>query len=353
MSTDDILFDVRGQVAVVTLNRPRALNALTLEMIRAFEPRLAAWAGDASVAAVMVRGAGERAFCAGGDVRTIWHDAQRGGTLAADFFRAEYRLNRAVKVFPKPYIAVIDGIAMGGGVGVSAHGSHRVVTERTQIAMPETGIGLFPDVGTTYLLPRLPGALGPYLGLTGTRLGPADALYAGVGTHFVANGTLPALEDALAATTWPGVKDRDLAGALLSRFAADPGPAPLAERRAAIDRCFAQDSIEAILAALHAEKCGWARATAAGLEERSPTSLKITLEALRRGATLTFDDAMTMEYRLSQACAARHDFLEGVRAALIDKDNAPRWQPDRLGSVTPELVAAHFHALGAHDLIFD
>jgi len=352
MSADEILFDIRGQIAVVTLNRPRALNALTLEMIRAFAPRLAAWGNDASIAAVLVRGAGERAFCAGGDVRTIWQDTQRGGTLAADFFRAEYRLNRAVKVFPKPYVAAIDGIAMGGGVGVSVHGSHRIATERTQIAMPETGIGLFPDVGTTYVLPRLPGALGTYLALTGARLGPADALYTGLATHFVESANLPGLEAALAGASWPGAKDRELADSIVAPFTADPGSAPLAGRRADIDRCFAQDSVEDILAALKADDSDWARETIAVLEARSPTSLKIAFEALRRGAMLTFDEAMTMEYRLSQACAARHDFLEGVRAALIDKDNAPKWQPASLASVTPELVAAHFQTLGVQDLIF-
>lgn len=353
MTATEILFDTRGQVAVVTLDRPGALNALTLEMIEAFRPRLASWADDASVAAVLVRGAGERAFCAGGDVRSLWHDAQDGGGLAAEFFRAEYRLVRAIKVFPKPYIAVIDGITMGGGVGISLHGSHRIATERTRVAMPETSIGLFPDVGTTYVLPRLPGALGIFLGLTGIQLGPADALYAGIATHFAPAAELPALEAALTSATWTGAKDRATADSILASFATDPGPPPLAAHRAAIDRCFARESVEDILDALRAEDSGWARDTLALLETRSPTSLKITFEALRRGGSLTFDEAVTMEYRLSQACAERHDFLEGVRAVLIEKDNAPRWQPAALASVSPELVAAHFQPLGARDLLFD
>jgi enoyl-CoA hydratase len=353
MMDDDIHFDVRGQIGLVTLDRPRALNALTLEMIAAFEPRLATWAADGAIAAVLVRGAGDRAFCAGGDVRSIWQNAQQGGALAAEFFRAEYRLIRAVKVFPKPYIAAIDGIVMGGGVGVSVHGSHRIATERLQFAMPETGIGLFPDVGATYLLPRLPGALGVYLGLTGARLGAADAVYCGLATHFVRAENLPDLEAALAAASWPGTRDGACADAIIAPFAADPGPAPLAVRRTEIDRCFAQDSLDDILAALRAERSDWGRDILATLAARSPTSLMITFEALRRGATLTFDAAVIMEYRLSQACAARHDFHEGVRAALIDKDNAPRWRPGSLGSVTPDLVAAHFQTLGARDLTFE
>ena len=349
----DILFDVRGGVAVVMLNRPKALNALTLGMCVDLDAQLGAWAADGAVRAVLIDGAGERAFCAGGDVRAIWEAGQRGDGLTADFFRAEYTLNRRIKTCPKPYIAVMDGITMGGGVGVSVHGSHRIVTERTVFAMPETGIGLFPDVGGSHFLPRLPGALGLYLALTGVRLKATDCLYAGVATHFVDSAELPELAQALAEADWAGGDPESVADEVIGRFAGDPGMPPLAAHREAIDRCFAADFIERSLAALDAEGDDWAGRTLETLNRCSPTSLKVTCEALRRGAALDFDAAMVMEYRLSQAFMARHDFYEGVRAVVIDKDNTPAWDPVRLEDVTPDLVEAHFASLGPRDLVFE
>lgn len=343
--TSDILFELRGGLGVVTLNRPRALNALTLPMCIALDEQLAAWDADAAVQAIVIRGEGDRAFCAGGDVRAIWEAGRRGEPLTADFFRAEYRLNRRIRTCRTPYIALIDGITMGGGVGVSIHGSHRVASERTVIAMPETGIGLFPDVGATYVLPRLPGSLGLYLGLTGVRVKAADALYSGLATHYVPSARLSALEETLCVAPVP---DR-----MLADFTETPeGAPPLAAHRETIDRCFAADSVEAILAALETEGSGFAAQTLETLETRSPTSLKITFEALRRGARLSFDAAMVMEYRLSQACMAGHDFYEGIRALLIEKDNAPKWSPADLEGVPPALVERHFAPLGDRDLTF-
>ncbi len=351
----EILFEERGPIGLVTLNRPKALNALTLEMCRRFEARLAAWAEAPDIRAVLVKGEGERAFCAGGDIRAIWDLARGDGRLAARFFRAEYRLDRRVFTFPKPYIALIDGMTMGGGVGISVHGRYRVASERTLFAMPETGIGFFPDVGGTYFLPRLPGGLGLYLGLTGARLKAADCLHATVATHYVDSARLDELEAALVAADWAAGAEAAVAAAL-DRTAGDPGPPPLAEHRARIDRCFAGDSVEAIVAALAAEDdrapAPWAARTREALATRSPTSLKVTFKQLREGAGLDFDAAMTVEFRLSQACLAGHDFLEGIRAVVIDKDNAPRWDPPSLSQVTPELVAAHFAPLGARDLDF-
>ena len=333
-------------LGLVTLNRPEALNALTQAMCETYEARLAAWAGDDAVRAVLIKGAGERAFCAGGDVRAIWEAGKAGGPLTATFFRAEYRMNRCLKVFPKPHIALLDGVAMGGGVGISIHGSHRIASERTLFAMPETGIGLFPDVGATYVLPRLAGGLGAYLGLTGARLKAADACYAGIATHYVPAERLAELEQAL-------IRAPDIEG-VLSAFAADPGPAPLAAHRDAIDRCFVRETLEEVLGALAREPGTWAAETLRLLETRcSPTSLKVSFEALRRGARLDFDAAMTMEYRLSQACMAGHDFYEGIRALIIDKDKAPAWKPAELAGVTDDMVEAHFAPLGARDLIFD
>ncbi len=353
MSEDrEILFELRGGVGFVLLNRPKLLNALGLSLIEAFDARLEAWATDPAVKAVVVRGAGARAFCAGGDVRSIWEGGRNLGGPASDLFRREYMLIRRIKVLAKPYIPLIDGITMGGGVGVCVHGSHRIATERTTIALPETRIGLFPDVGSAHFLPRLPGALGLYLGLTGVRLKAADALYAGLADRYVESARLPEIEAALAAADWSGGPARAVASATIDAFAGDPGASALAEGRAAVDRCFGQDSVAAILAALEAEGGDWAQRTLETLGACSPTSLKVTFEQLRRGRTLGFDDAMIMEFRLSQAFLARHDFHEGIRAIVIDKDNAPKWRPDTLAEVTPDLVEAHFAPLGDSELTF-
>jgi enoyl-CoA hydratase len=353
----EVLFEARGGVGFVLLNRPEALNALSLTLIEAFDARLKAWADDPAVHAVVVRGAGARAFCAGGDIRGIYEGGRTTEGPAAELFRREYMMVRRIKVSSKPYVALIGGVAMGGGIGVCVHGSHRVATERSLMALPETRIGLFPDVGSSYFLPRLPGALGPYLGLTGARLKAADALYAGLADHYVETARLTDLEDALAAADWTAGPAGEVVGATIRDFESHPGEGVLVGQRAAIDRCFGHDSIEAVLAALEAEAGGpdseWAAKTLDALRACSPTSLKVTVEQLRRGAALGFDQAMTMEYRLSQAFLARHDFHEGIRAAVIDKDNVPRWDPPELAGVTQELVVAHFAPLGERDLSFD
>jgi enoyl-CoA hydratase len=353
----EILFEVRGGVGFVRLNRPQALNALSLTLIESFDAQLQAWAGDPAVHAVVVRGAGERAFCAGGDIRGIWAggriaEGSEGGP-ASMLFRREYMLIRRIKMFPKPYVALIGGIAMGGGIGVCVHGSHRVATERSLMALPETRIGLFPDVGSSYFLPRLAGALGPYLGLTGLRLKAADALHAGLADHYVETARLAELENALAAADWSAGAAGEVVGAAIREFESPPGTSKLAEQHAAIDRCFAKPSIEEIIAALEGEGSEWAENTLETLRACSPTSLKVTVAQLRQGAGLDFDQAMIVEYRLSQAFLARHDFHEGIRAMVIDKDNAPRWDPPDLASVTPEWVEAHFAPLGEHELRFD
>ena len=350
-SAPEILFEVGGGVGIVRLNRPQALNALSLTLIVAFDAQLAAWAGDPAIHAVAVRGAGERAYCAGGDIRGIWEGGRTpegsADGPASELFRREYMLIRRIKVFPKPYVALI------GGVGLCVHGSHRIATERSLMALPETRIGLFPDVGSSKFLPRLPGALGPYLGLTGARLKAADALYAGLADHYVETARLPELEAALAAADWSSGPALEIVGATIRAFESPPGAAALAGHRAAIDRCFGRDTIEAIVAALEVEDSAWATETLNTLRACSPTSLKVTIEQLRRGAALDFDEAMIVEYRLSQAFLARHDFHEGIRAMVIDKDNAPRWDPPELAGVSPELVEAHFAPLGDRELSFD
>jgi enoyl-CoA hydratase len=361
MSADEILLGRAGGVATLTINRPRALNALTLDNYRRFAPALTAWAEDPSVRAVVVRGAGDRAFCAGGDVRAVW-EAGRGISgdpdLTAVFFREEYELIRQIHRFPKPYIAIIDGITMGGGAGISVNGAYRVATERTLFAMPETAIGLFPDVGATRFLNRSPGHVGRCLGLTGARLQSADTLYCGFATHVVAQEQVAALVAAFGRTEWDGGREHTQAQSILAGFAIDPDPAPLAALRPAIDRCFAGDSVEAILTALAAEAAAggaqarWAAETRAELLTKSPTSLKVTLRQLVVGRDYDLDQALILEYRLTQLMMAGHDFYEGVRAGLIDKDRAPRWRPTTLAEIGDDMVAGYFTPIGDRELRF-
>ena len=352
----DVLLETRGPLGLVTLNRPKALNALDLGMIRALHPALEAWAREPSVKAVVVRGAGGRAFCAGGDVRAV---AASLGTpppegeepLSQAFFRAEYRLNHLIHHFPKPYVALVDGICMGGGLGLSAHGSHRVVTGKLVLAMPETGIGLFPDVGGGWFLPRMPGESGTYLGLTGARADAADALWLGYATRHVPAERLDALVEALGAADWSTSEARDVVDGVLSRFATDPGPSSLRTHAEAIARCFAKDRVEDLLAALEAEGTPWAEQTRATLGRMSPTSLKVTLRQLRRCRGRPYDEVVAVEYRLSQHVTALPDFREGIRAVLVDKDQKPRWNPPTLAQVREEDVAACFAPLGEADWV--
>lgn len=354
----DISFTVEGGVGIVTLNRPRALNALTLEMIRAFDPRLAAWERDTAVKAVLIRGEGGKAFCAGGDVRAVWksiveENAGKPSALSREFFINEYRLNRRIHHFAKPYIALLDGITMGGGVGLSRHGAFRIVTETSMIAMPETAIGLFPDVGGSWFLNECPGWTGYYLALTGARLDAADAIYTGMATHFVPQASLAALQAALCAADWSAGTAEAVVRKIVQSFADAAGQPKLAANRSTIDICFQKESVPAILAALEARGGAFAQEALETLGHRSPTSMCVTLEQLRRGRGLSIEEVLAMEYRLTQACMRGHDFFEGIRAVLVDKDHAPKWQPARLQDVTRELVEGHFAAPDGGDLRFD
>ncbi|MEX2616584.1 MAG: enoyl-CoA hydratase/isomerase family protein [Alphaproteobacteria bacterium] len=341
----DVLFDNRDGIAVITLNRPQALNALTMAMVDTLYDRMAEWAVDESVRAVVIRGAGDRAFCAGGDVVAVAESRNEpGNTLREDFFRTEYRMNRLIHHFPKPYIALMHGVTMGGGVGLSVHGHCRVVTERTMLAMPETGIGLFPDVGGSHFLPRCPGAIGLYLALTGARLNAADCLYAGI-----ADSLIPVAEHDSLIDDLRGGADLDMA---FAARAAEPGPSALEAEREAIDRCFSKNSVEEIEAALAAEGTDWAVRMRHHMADKSPLCQKIAMRQLREGASLDFDACMMMEYRLSQHCMAGHDFFEGVRALLVDKDKKPQWQPATLGEVSDAMVDGYFAPLGEKELTF-
>jgi enoyl-CoA hydratase len=350
--TEEVLFEAQGGVGYITLNRPRALNALTLPMIRAISPQLAAWQEDSRIRAVVIRGAGERAFCAGGDVRAVWQAGRNGDPLTEVFFREEYRLNRLIHTFAKPYVALIDGVTMGGGVGLSVHGSHRVAGDRTLLAMPEVGIGLFPDVGGSYFLPRLPGRLGLFLALTGWRLHAADAIHCGLATDYVPSGQMGALAAAFAELDWRQDGAEALVDGVIDRFKADPGEAELAAHQNLIDRCFSAASVESILAALDGSGDDWAAKVAKIIRRQSPTSLKVTFAQIEKGAGLDFDQAMVQEYRMSQAFMAGKDFYEGIRAVLVDKDNQPNWSPPDLAEVKPAAVEGHFRPLGARDLTF-
>lgn len=340
MTEAEIRFEERGHLGLVTLSRPKALNALTHDMCRKLDVRLQAWAADANIQAVVITGEGEKAFCAGGDIRALYDGGKAGDPSVLRFYADEYRLNAKIKHYAKPYIALIDGIVMGGGVGVSIHGRHRIAGDRTVFAMPETGIGLFPDVGGSYFLPRCPGKIGMYLALTGARLKAADLLYAGIATAYVPSDRIPELLAAI------GERGESVIGT----YAQDPGPAPLAAHRDVIDKCFAGDSVEAILAALAAEGSDWALKTRDGLLAKSPTSLKVTYRQIIDGAAKDFDDCMRMEFRMVSRVMHGVEFFEGVRALIIDKDNQPKWQPANLKDVSPADVEAYFAPLPEGDL---
>lgn len=337
----EVVLERKGEAGVITLNRPKALNALNLSMVREILPQLRQWAQDPAVTRVIIKAAGEKAFCAGGDVRALY-DLGRAGRAAEalDFWREEYVLNSYIGSFPKPYIALIDGICMGGGFGLSAHGRHRVVGDRYLFAMPEVNIGLFPDVGGTHVLPRLPGAFGVFLALTGTRIRAPEAYACGLATAVVPSAAFTELEGALCA-------GGDVASTIAS-FAARPAPSAFADRQEIIADLFSRGSLEAILAALeetaaaggpHAE---FAAATAKDLRTKSPTSLSIAMEQMRRGPALDLDGCLKAELRVVTRVAAGHDFYEGVRAVLVDRDNTPHWQPASLAEVDPKVIAAHF-----------
>ena len=333
----DVLVERAGSLGRIRLNRPKALNALTHGMVGAIDAALDRFAVEPGVAAILLTGEGERGLCAGGDLRSLYESV--GSGFAEDFWRDEYRLDARIARFEKPFVAIMDGITMGGGVGLSGHARHRVVTERSRIAMPETGIGYLPDVGGTWLLPRAHGETGTYLGLTGAQMGAADAMVAGFADALVPAAALPGLIDALAALP-PGTGHAGVRAAI-DAHAVTPEPAPLAEARAVIDACFAFDRVADILAALAADGSDFATRTRTTLLEKSPSSLVLTLRLLRLGRTSArLEDCLEREFHASLALLAEGDFREGIRAAVIDKDKTPRWSPTTLDAVDPERIEA-------------
>ncbi|MEV6681531.1 enoyl-CoA hydratase/isomerase family protein [Streptomyces erythrochromogenes] len=339
---DHVLLRTEGRAAYLTLNRPKAINALSHPMVLRIEEALGAWADDPSVEVVVIGGAGDRGLCAGGDIRAIHEDARTGGTASADFWRDEYRLNALIARYPKPYVALMDGIVMGGGVGVSAHGSIRIVTERSKVAMPETGIGFVPDVGGTYLLALAPGELGTHLALTGAPVRAADALLCGLADHFVPAAALPAFARELASESVHSV---------LERHVEQPPPGELDAAREWIDHCYAADTAEEIVARLRASDAPAAKAAADTLLSKSPTAVKVTLAALRRARLLgPLERVLEQEYRVSYTALASPDLVEGIRAQVVDKDRNPRWSPGTLEEVGPAAVERYFAPLDANEL---
>jgi enoyl-CoA hydratase len=342
MTTEpEIIARIENAVGRITLNRPKAIHALNRPMCEVMTQALLAWRDDAAVTSVLIDHAGERGFCAGGDIRTLAESGAGDASEARAFFLAEYRLNHLMFDYPKPITAIVDGIVMGGGVGISEPAAIRVATERTTYAMPETGIGLFPDVGGGWFLPRLPGQTGVWLALTGARLKAQQTIELGIHTHYVPSDQIEALKADIVNGGEP------IAVAERYDFRIPPG---LSDHRAAIDRLFAFDTVEEIFAALEADGSDWALAQLAVLKTKSPQSLKVSLRQIRTGARLTtFADNMAMEYALGGRMVRTHDFQEGVRAVIVDKDNAPKWSPADLSGVTEATLAALFAPLPEHE----
>jgi enoyl-CoA hydratase len=347
----DVVVRAHGALRRITLNRPQALNAITLDMVATMTALLRAWADDPAVGAVLLDGAGGRAFAAGGDIRALYDAAKSGDKkLPEKFWATEYQLDVLIARYPKPVIALMDGVVMGGGVGLSAHASHRVVTERSSVAMPEVAIGYFPDVGASFLLARAPGFVGTHVALTGSRLNGADAIYCGLADVYIETAQLAALPETLAycrTTDEVGARLRDISSVAPYGHLTD-------DRRMWIDSCYSANDIETIVQRLHDAKFGAAHVAGVLMLKGSPTSLKITLRNIRSALSFArVEQSFQQDYRVSLACVAGHDFIEGIRAAIVDKDRKPVWRPDTLAAVTPDIVERHFRSVGALELKFE
>ncbi|KXX61806.1 enoyl-CoA hydratase/isomerase family protein, partial [Rhodococcus sp. LB1] len=338
----EVLITTSGGLGRIVLNRPRAINALNHAMVRQIAAALTEWSGDDAVRAVVITGAGERGLCAGGDIVSIYHDAKDGGTGSREFWREEYILNAAIANYGKPYVAIMDGIVMGGGVGVSAHGSVRIVTERSMIGMPETGIGFVPDVGGTYLLARTPGELGTHIALTTARLSAGDAIACGFADHFIPSGRIEQFIDALSTTS------------VQEALGAFTEPAPASELLAQqdwIDAAYSADTVADIVARLRGSGVPEAEKAAEQVRSKSPTACAVTLKSLRRARQAgSLEEVLDDEFRVSVACLRSPDLVEGIRAQVVDKDRNPHWSPATIEEVDPARVDAFFAPLGDLEL---
>ncbi|XSC47215.1 enoyl-CoA hydratase/isomerase family protein [Bradyrhizobium sp. RDT10] len=348
----DLIARKEGSAGILRLNRPKAINAVTLEMFHDIDRALDAFEADPAVAVILLEGAGERGLCAGGDIRALWESSKVKGDLGKILWRDEYILNARIKKFPKPYVAFMDGIVMGGGVGLSAHSSHRVVTDKTKLAMPEVGLGFFPDVGGTWLLSHSPGEIGTYFGLTGQTMNGPDAIHAGFADAVVPSAKLAPLREALTKVR-TGISSAEVK-ALIAGFATGETAGPVAAMQAKIDGWFAYDRMEDIVAALQRDGSELALSTLKTLNEKSPRGMVVTLNLLRLArAASSLEECLVREYRAALEVFASDDFREGVRAAVIDKDRNPKWSPPRIEDVTPAMVAPYFAEIGANELKFN
>jgi enoyl-CoA hydratase len=347
----DLIARKEGSAGIIRLNRPKAINAVTLEMFHDIDKALDAFEADPAVAVIVLEGAGERGLCAGGDIRALWESSKVKGDLGKILWRDEYILNARIKKFPKPYVAFMDGIVMGGGVGLSAHSAHRVVTDRTKLAMPEVGLGFFPDVGGTWLLAHSPGEIGTYFGLTGQTMNGPDAIHARFADAVVSSSKLPALREALTKVA-PGATSADIQK-LIESFSTGETAGPVAAQQAKIDALFSHDRMEDIVAALQRDGSDFAQATSKTLNEKSPRGMVVALKLLRLARTArSLEECLMREYRAALEVFSSDDFREGVRAAVIDKDRNPKWSPPRIEDVTPAMVAPYFAEIGADELKF-
>jgi enoyl-CoA hydratase/carnithine racemase len=342
----EILSEVRDGIATITLNRPAALNALSLDMVLALHAKLREWAGNPQVKAVVIRGAGEKAFCAGGDIRALHQSFTTGGTLHDEFFAPEYELDYFIHRYPKPCICLMDGITMGGGMGIAQGAQVRVVTDKTRIAMPEVGIGLIPDVGASYFLSRLPGAIGLYLALTGNQVRAADALYAGLADVYLPADALARVDEVLRQVQWGDESRADVSNVFRSLGTTRLPDAPVAAVRPAIDRHFGHANVAGVLQSLRSETSpeysAWAQQTLATIATRSPLTVAVAQRQLQRGKTLSLAECFRMELGLVRHCFERGDFIEGVRALIVDKDNNPRWRHGDTEAVPETDIDAFF-----------
>ncbi|THD55200.1 MAG: enoyl-CoA hydratase/isomerase family protein [Bradyrhizobium sp.] len=350
-SEGDLIVRRENSAGIIRLNRPKALNAVTLEMSLGIDAALDRFESDPAIAVVLLEGAGERGLCAGGDVRGLYESSRAGGDLGKIFWRQEYIMNARIAKYPKPYVAFMDGLVMGGGVGLSAHARHRVVTEKTKLAMPEVGLGFFPDVGGTWLLSRSPGEIGTYFGLTGQTMNGPDAIYARFADAVVPSSKLSALREVLTKIR-PGTASGDVQR-LIDGFATGEAAGPVAAMQAKIDGWFGHDRMEDIFAALQRDGSELAQSTLKTLNEKSPRGMVVGLKLLRLGRrSSSLEACLVREYRAALEVFRSDDFREGVRAAVIDKDRNPRWSPPRVEDVTPGMLAPYLAEIGADELVF-
>ncbi|MBR1040599.1 enoyl-CoA hydratase/isomerase family protein [Bradyrhizobium viridifuturi] len=347
----DLIVGREGSAGIIRLNRPKAINAMTLEMSIGIDAALDLFEADPAVGVIVLEGAGERGVCAGGDIRGLWESSREGGDLGARFWRQEYIMNAGIAKYPKPYVAFMDGLVMGGGVGLSGHASHRVVTDRTKLAMPEVGLGFFPGVGGTWLLSRSPGEIGTYFGLTGQTMSGPDAIHAKFADAVVPAAKWPEFREALTKVR-PVTTAADVSK-LINGFATGDAAGPVAAKQAMIDALFGFDRLEDIVAALKRDGSDFAIATLKTLGEKSPRGMVVTLKLLRLARkAASLEECLVREYRAALEAFRSDDFREGVRAAVIDKDRNPKWSPPRIEDVTPAMVAPYFAEIGADELKF-